>query len=97
MKGKNMIKHSSFVRCALLSVGFSLFVPICRNTTVQSLICELAPNVTNTVLHMTVGRPCEKPYGVYRPFASQLPDDTVHGDEALERLTNYNLPVPERR
>lgn len=77
--------------------GPGIIAPICRNTTVQSLVCELMPNVTNTVLHMTVGRPCEKPYGIYRPFAKQLPDDTVYGEEALARLTNYNLPVPDRK
>lgn len=73
--------------------GPGIVAPICRNTTVQSLVCELAPNVTNTVMHLTVGRPCEKPYGVYRPFAGQLPADTVYGEEALSRLKNYNLPV----
>lgn len=73
--------------------GPGIVAPICRNTTVQSLVCELAPNVTNTVMYLTVGRPCEKNYGVYRPFAGQLPDDTVFGEEALARLKNYNLPA----
>ena len=73
--------------------GPGIVAPICRNTTLQSLVCELAPDMTNTVMHLTVGRPCEKPYGVYRPFAGQLPDDTVFGTEALARLQNYNLPA----
>ena len=77
--------------------GPGIVAPICRKTTVQSLVCELAPNVTNTVMHLTVGRPCEKPYGVYRPFAGQLPDDTVYGEEALARLKNYNLPLSSNR
>ena len=77
--------------------GPGIVAPICRNTTVQSLVCELAPNVTNTVMHMTVGRPCEKPYGVYRPFSGQVPGDTVYGEEALARLKNYNLPVSSDR
>ena len=73
--------------------GPDVVEPICRNTTVQSLVCELAPNITNTVMHLTVGRPCEKPYGVYRPFAGQLPDDTAYGEEALARWRTSNLPV----
>ena len=70
--------------------------PICRKGTVESLVVELAKNPAETVFHMTVGRPCEKPYGVYRPFAGVLPADTAFGSTALERLANYKLPLPNR-
>lgn len=70
--------------------------PICRKGTMESLICELANNPVETVFHMTVGRPCEQPYGVYRPFAGELPADTVFGAKAVERLENYKLPPPNR-
>ena len=73
-----------------------LVEPICRKGTVESLICELAKNPVETVFHMTVGRPCERPYGVYRPFAGELPADTAFGAKALERLANYRLPPPDR-
>ena len=73
--------------------GPGIVAPICRNSTLESLVCELAPNAKNAVVHLTVGRPCEKSYGVYRPFDGQLPDGTVSGEEALARLKNYNLPA----
>ena len=73
--------------------GPGIVAPICRDSTLESIVCELAPNAANTVIHLTVGRPCEKPYGAYRPFAGQLPDGTVHGEESLTRLKNYNLPL----
>lgn len=70
--------------------------PICRKGTVESLVVELAKNPAETVFHMTVGRPCEQPYGVYRPFAGELPSDTAFGVKSLERLANYKLPPPNR-
>ena len=51
------------------------------------------PNPAETVTHMTVGRPCEKPYGVYRPFGGKLPDDTVFGKEARERIKHFDAPI----
>ena len=67
--------------------------PLCRHTTVQSLVCELNPDPSKTVFHLTVGRPCEVPYGVYRPFGGELPADTVYGEEAIERLANFDRPL----
>jgi hypothetical protein len=46
-----------------------------------------------TVMHMSVGRPCEVGYRVYRPFGKILPEDTVFGEEALWRLKNRELPA----
>ena len=73
--------------------GPGIIAPICRDTTVQSIVCELMPNTSETVMHMTVGRPCEKPYGVYRPFGGKLPEDTVYGKEALERIKHFDAPI----
>lgn len=75
--------------------GPGIVAPICRDTTVQSLVCELMPNPSETVMHMTVGRPCEKPYGTYRPFGGKLPEDTVCGEEALARMRNFAAPIAE--
>jgi dipeptidase len=73
--------------------GVGVVSPICRYTTVQSLVCELKPAPSETVMHMTVGRPCEKPYVVYRPFGGKLPEDTVFGKAAEERLRRFDAPI----
>ena len=69
--------------------------PICRNATVQSLVCEMNPNPKETTMHLTVGRPCEVEYGVYRPFGGILPGDTAFGEKAVTRLVNHELPPSE--
>lgn len=71
-------------------------VPICRASTRESLVCELAKDAAATVVHMTVGRPCENPYVTYRPFAGELPPDTAFGAKAVERLEKRALPPPDR-
>lgn len=68
--------------------------PLCRRTTVQSLVCELNPDPSKTVFHLTVGRPCEVSYGTYRPFGGELPADTVSGAEAIGRLVDFDKPLP---
>ena len=47
-------------------------------------------------MHLTVGRPCEVEYGVYRPFGGILPNDTVFGEKAVTRLVNHELPPDAR-
>ena len=74
-----------------------IVVPICRGTTVQSFVGELSDDVAKTVMHMTVGRPCEVKYGVYRPFAGVLPADTVTGAAAVKRLEDHELPPDDSR
>jgi len=70
--------------------------PICRHTTLQSLVCEMNPNPKETTMHLTVGRPCEVEYGVYRPFGGILPEDTAFGEKAVTRLVNHELPPDAR-
>ena len=79
------------------SAAQSAVVPICRGTTVQSFVGELSDDVAKTVMHMTVGRPCEVKYGVYRPFAGVLPADTVTGAAAVKRLEDHELPPDDSR
>ena len=71
--------------------------PLCRRTTVQSLVCELNPDPSKTVFHLTVGRPCEVSYGTYRPFGGELPADTVSGAEAIGRLVDFDKPLPRSK
>ena len=73
--------------------GPTVVEPICRASTLESLVCELGATPAETVLQMTVGRPCEVPYGVYRPFAGVLPPGTAKGEEALRRFEGRCAPL----
>ncbi len=77
--------------------GPDVVEPICRAGTLESLVCEFGATPEETVLEMTLGRPCEAPYGVYRPFAGVLPQGAAVGDEALRRLENRCAPIPRSR
>lgn len=66
--------------------------PICRNSTIESVICAMGETPEASVLHIAVGRPCEKPYVAYRPLANELPKDAVTGEAALQRLRDYATP-----
>ena len=68
------------------------FQPICRNTTLESLVCAMGETPAATELHLTVGRPCEVPYMVIRPHAGQLPPGAATGEKAVRRLRNHALP-----
>lgn len=70
--------------------------PICRASTLEALAAELTEKPVDAVFELTVGRPCEVPFGVYRPFAGVLPADTVFGTRAVERLESYRLPPADR-
>jgi dipeptidase len=70
-----------------------IIAPICRNTTIEALVCEMMPKLADIKFHMTVGRPCEVPYSTYQPFAGILPPGTVFNEAAEERLKKYNLPL----
>lgn len=70
--------------------------PICRLSTLEAFVGEMGCTPGETRLHMTVGRPCEVPYGVYQPFAGVFPADTVFGDRAIERMDRNQDPVVDR-
>ena len=70
-----------------------IIAPICRNTTIEALVCEMMPKLADIKFHMTVGRPCEVPYRTYQPFAGILPPGTVFGDAAEARLKCYRKPI----
>ena len=68
-------------------------VPICRIGTKESIICSFADNVKDTIMEIATGRPCEVPYITCRPFGGVVPEDTVRGEEALNRLANRAKPL----
>ena len=69
--------------------------PICRSGTLESVVCVMGETPAESVLHMTVGRPCEVPYFVCRPHAGELPPDAVTGEKAVQRLRDHDLPPSE--
>ncbi len=77
--------------------GLNVVEPICRASTLESLVCEFGATPAETVLEMTLGRPCEVPYGVYRPFAGVLPQGAAVGEEALKRFEDRRAPLPRAR
>ena len=66
--------------------------PICRATTLESLICVMGATPAESEIHRTVGRPCENEYVVFRPHAGELPPGGATGDEAIRRLRDHDLP-----
>ena len=68
------------------------FQPICRNTTLESLVVEMGDTPAESVVHVAVGRPCEVPYTSFRPHAGELPPGAATGEKAVRRLRDHDLP-----
>ena len=68
--------------------------PICRASTLESIVCTFADSVTNIELSVATGRPCETPYVAYRPFGGVLPTDVSRGDMAIKRLRDRAVALP---
>jgi len=68
------------------------FQPICRDTTLESIVFEMGERPADTVVHLAVGRPCEVPYIKFRPHAGELPPGAATGEEAAARLRDHALP-----
>ena len=66
--------------------------PICRNTTLESLVCVMGATPAASEIHRVVGRPCEAQYVVFKPHAGELPADAATGDKAIRRLCDHDLP-----
>ena len=72
----------------------SVKAPICRSSTREAVVCRFAESVTNAVLSIATGRPCETPFVAYRPFGGVLPTDVARGEMALRRLADRAVPSP---
>ena len=60
--------------------------PICRRTTLESVICRFAANPLDTRISLAPGRPCETKYDEFRPFRDALPSYFATGAAAEELL-----------
>lgn len=65
--------------------------PICRNTTLESLVVEMGSSPAASVVHVAVGRPCQVPYISFRPHAGELPPGAATGEKAVRRLRDHDL------
>ena len=74
--------------------GPDVIEPICRKTTLESMVCVFGEMPYDTVIMLATGRPCETPYIAFRPFAGILPEDTVSGVEAVRRISEHFKPAP---
>ena len=68
------------------------FQPICRATTLESMVIEMGDVPSKSVVHLVAGRPCEKPYVKFKPHAGELPPGAATGEKALRRLSRHALP-----
>lgn len=59
--------------------------PICRRTTLESVVCRFAENSYDTQISLAPGRPCETKYDTFRPFKDALPPYFAVG-AAAEKL-----------
>ena len=66
--------------------------PLCRESTIESLVCVMGEMPTASEVHIAIGRPCENKYVMYHPLAGELPTGAVTGETALRRLRNHALP-----
>lgn len=73
--------------------GPTVLEPICRRTTLESMVCEFGEKPEEAVLHIATGRPCETPYGLFSPFRGKVPDGTATGAEAIARIAEHYRPA----
>ena len=66
---------------------------ICSSSTIESSVCEFAASPADAVLHVALGRGCEKPYLRLRPFAEPLPPEIDESATAVRRLAEHVRPL----
>ena len=67
--------------------------PICRASTLESIVCVMGETPPASEMHIAVGRPCEVPYVIYHPLAGELPKGAATGEEALRRMRDHSIPL----
>ena len=63
--------------------------PICRKSTLESLVCAFGATPADDTILLTDGRPCEVPYRLFRPFGGVLPGPLACGAEALRWMDRH--------
>lgn len=66
---------------------------ICSSTTIESEICVFGATTAETEMRVALGRGCEKPYHVFKPFKDGLPPAMDESATAVERLRTHVEPA----
>ena len=69
--------------------GPMVLEPICRRSTLESMVCAFGETPSETVVQLATGRPCETPYIAFRPFGGELPHSVATGAEAVARIGRH--------
>ena len=69
------------------------YLPVCRPSTVESLVCVFAETARQTELQVAPGSPCENTYRSFRPFADGIPAELDRSADAVERLERHNVAM----
>lgn len=69
------------------------YLPVCRWSTIESLVCAFGVRPDETELELAPGSPCENAYRKFRPFADGLPSEFDRSYDALERLEKHCQPM----
>ena len=67
----------------------ALYHPVCRESTIESLVCEFAAMPAETELQVAMGSPCENPYLAFRPFQGGIPAAYDRSADAVGRLESH--------
>ena len=74
----------------------SLYLPVCRSSTIESLICTFGGSAKETELAVAMGNPCENGYIAFRPFAGGIPAAYDRSADAAERLDGHCRPMTRK-
>lgn len=69
------------------------YLPVCRQQTIESCVCEFGGTVAETALHVASGSPCEHPYRTFRPYGEGIPAALDRSADAAERLSRHFRPM----
>lgn len=69
--------------------GPKVVAPICRGTTLESMVCEFGEKPGEDRLYLATGRPCETPYAELSPFGGKLSPHAITGPVAAECVRSH--------
>ena len=64
---------------------------VCRQNTIESLVCEFAATPAETTLHLAPKHACERGYTAFRPFRDAIPDfgEAKPDDNGIVEFVRY--------
>lgn len=71
-----------------------MWVPVCRDSTVSSIVCSFGASLEKTELRLATGSPCMHEFRPFCPFGGGIPADLDETSTAVSRLESHVLPDP---